>query len=463
MTFAGIAAAGPTLQGPAWVFPASDPSAPASTRFVPQAGVAVDDQRVYAISLPGSGQPARLWAIGVHDGRSVWSAPIPSPVLESWSPPVLDLRRGAVYVAIGAPGLAATGRLIALDSATGLERWRATLAKDIVNAAPALAEGRVFITDYEGFYAGGEGGSLYAIDATTGAIDWTHPTFAALSGATPAVAGDRVVIATAGDAQLGNGRVLCFDARASDGPSAMLWGTEIPGDDAFFGGVTIAGDAVYAATYDFFGGRNASRLVKLDLHTGALLWQAPCDRSASRPIVLPRGRVLLSVGIPGFGSVPSLQMFTDLGAEAARLWDTAADTWADDGDGAIEPGEFTRIGGWTQQPALASARFAVVGSLTADGTSDAYDQLRVLDLESSPAGPGFVRDLVPGAGASPALRRGVVFTIGAAGLHAFTLEGITAKPSRAGDDTRLDKLRALGLLPPPSTGLRERKPTEDSP
>ena len=428
---------------PAWIFPASDPTVAEDVRFVGQSSAVADGWRVFAISSQNASAPARLWAIDAGAGLECWRADLPNLPLDSWSSPAIDRETAAVYVAAGAPG-SARGEVIAFDVATGAERWRFELDKDVVNASPTITRDlgradRLFITDYEGFYAGGAGGSLYAINIDPfdefanpfepGELVWRAPLNHAMSGATPAYADGRVVVSTSGNLQSRGGRVVCFDASADGSANPMLWDTAAADDDAFFGGVTIRDGAVYAATYDFNGGRDSARLVKLALATGEVVWTTPCNRTTSIPVALPDGRVLLSGGIFGFGSAPSIQVFEDNGSEASLVYDS------------VDAGE--TVGGWTNQPLVVTAEgvtTAYAGVLASGGLFPGYTELVAIDLSGSTP---TVVSRAPGAGASPAMGTEAIYSIGPNGLFAY---GRTDGPSACeGVFFVIDRLGELAL------------------
>jgi outer membrane protein assembly factor BamB len=60
---------------------------------------------------------------------------------------------------------AATGRLVALDAATGARQWRVTASAPTENA-PACSDGDVFFSD--------DAGVMYSVDGETGSTNWTH-------------------------------------------------------------------------------------------------------------------------------------------------------------------------------------------------------------------------------------------------------------------------------------------------
>ena len=422
--------------------------------FVGQAGVAVFGGRVYAtgrISPPGG--PAnqyRLFAFAREDGTPVWSAPVAKPVLDSYGAPTVDREHGAVI-------FASAKVVTAFDAASGAVRWQATLTRNVVNASAVVtddlgARDRAFITDYDGL---GQGGRLYCINVDgfdaalnpwqPGAIVWSVA-IGGSSGNSPAYLARReggvglVYVAAVGDFGFGGGRVMAFPVDAATAP-APTWTFENTIEAGFFGGVCVVAPtaggpqvtggagrpAVLAASYAFDGGMEAANLVRLDGVTGALAWSTPCNRTRSIPVPLPGGRIALAGGIEGYGTVPSVELFEDLGTSAARVWSTATATWADDGDGSIETGEYLRVGGWTQQPvacAFGGRTRLVVGATPAAAAVDSRSgEMFVLDLGVAPGGAGFVAGTFVGAGGAAAVAGPNAYSVGTAGLAAFGPRG----------------------------------------
>lgn len=415
------ASSAPDLAQPLWTTDQTASGSPIV--FDAPAGPIVHSGRVFA---PGTvaGQPSLL-AFDAATGAHLWDAPVPAPELDSWSTPAAD----GNAVLFGSGDL-----LIAFDTSTGAELWRTTLQLPIVNASPCITSDlgpadRVFLTDYDGSYSSFDGGSLYCINLDPfdpalnpyqpGEIVWRAATDAALSGASPAYHNGNVYIADAGDPFFGvAGRVHAFDATATASP-APLWSTDDPGGDAYFGGVSVSGGAVYAASYDFAGTQFSATLTKLDASTGSVVWSTPANRTSSVPIPLSDGRVLLSTGIDGFGSIAALQLFTSTGT---LLWDSALDSWNDDGDNTPEPGEYLALGGWTHLPAVietSSATLIATGTLPSTSLFSGYSQLSLLDLRFTPSDASFVRSSASGAANSPALSGGLLYTTGPGGLHAY--------------------------------------------
>ncbi len=103
-------------------------------------------------------------------GSSIWT-PGPAPAV----------RDGTVYAA------GWDGTLLALDAATGAERWRSELAFGTVSS-PVVAGDAVLI--------GGMDGTVSALDAATGELLWAYALGDAI-GASLAVADEIVYVPTA--------------------------------------------------------------------------------------------------------------------------------------------------------------------------------------------------------------------------------------------------------------------------
>lgn len=417
--------------GPTWVFPASDPSVASSYRWLPISTVVMDAEQVYAISAQLGDEPARLWAVRRNDGINAWSVALPHLVLDSWSSPALDHVNNTVVFAVGRAG-SQGGLLIAIDTASGVVAWQTQLQKDVVNTSVLITSDlgpadRALITDYEGFYQGGSGASVYCINIDPfdqfsnpyqpGELVWQIQLNDGASGATPAYHNGRVFVGTTGDFFGGSaGRVVCFDATATTVHAAVVWDTQLSGDDGFFGGICVVNGAVYGATYDFFGNGRSSRLVKLDAYSGQLLWEVPSDRSSSIPLVFADDRVLLSSGLNGFGSVPRLTLYKDRGDHALELWDTALSTWTDNGNGVLDQGEYFSIGGWALQPTARTERFRTVALI---GSNEGLGTMYLIDLDRTPSEPEFVVNLDTGGGGSPAVGYTAAYAIRTDGLASY--------------------------------------------
>lgn len=415
----------PSLSSPAWTCSKDENNR--TITFVARAGVAVGLHFVYAtgsVNEP-SGTVWKLFAISRRTGTVSWSLPIDSPELESTATPTID-ERGANIIVSG-------GSSLSCVSLYGPSlRWSTQLENPIVNASPVIARswrgsGRLFITDYDGF---GDSAALYSISLDPfstssphrpGDILWAAP-IGASSGNSPAYDAntDRVFVAAVGLYASNPGQISAFPAHsAADStgtPPNPLWTFTNPTSNGFFGSLSLdaANDAIYAATYGFFGGTTSGNLIKLRASTGVQQWTVNCNRSASVPIRLPGNRLALSTGIQGFGSVPSLQVFSSNASNASLLWSSHTRTWTDTNHNSIiDSGEFTPAGGWNTQPIYSSAtnQLAVCGN---------DNILRILDANiTNAASPFTVVQSAPNITGAPAVAGSNLYAIGTAGLVAF--------------------------------------------
>ncbi|MBM4108118.1 MAG: hypothetical protein FJ255_04810 [Phycisphaerae bacterium] len=408
-------------------------SAGRAITFIGQATPIATPDDVLAIgSVVIDAQPAwRLFAFDRRTGAPRWAGAIDAPVLGSWASPAFDRRNRRVVVPSGS-------RLVCLEAGTGAPAWETALARPIVNASPLVTDDlgprdRCLITDYDGV---GASGLLYCVNIDPyhagdnphqpGDVVW----WAALggtSGNTPAYSRrlGLVFVATAGEFGVGPGRVLAFPI--GGGGAGPLWAVENPVEEAFFGGVAVrdgpGGAFVYAASYAFFGGTESANLLKIDALTGAVAWSAPCNRTASAPVPLPDGRVALSTGVQGYGTVPALQVFSATGQMA---WDSSIATWNDlNQNGRRDPGEFLAMGGWAHQPALATGDLGTraitlyVGESPAGSPGPAAGaRLHAIDVGAL-AGGAWLRGASGFAGGAASLADRNLYSVGPTGLHVF--------------------------------------------
>jgi outer membrane protein assembly factor BamB len=349
-------------------------------------------------------------AYSARDGTRLWAMPIESDAYDSWASPAVDTRNQTVLLGCGA-------KLYALRSADGEIVWEAALGRNVVNASPAVSTdlacdgtpaNRAFVTDYGGL---GPPAKLYAVNVDpfdavdnpyqAGDIAWTAELPGA-SGNSPAYQAGTLYVASVG------GEVHAYNALDGE----PVWLTDIPAlgyppDTTFLGGVTVRNGCVYAASYGFYGGQNNSLLFKLDAATGGVVWDVPCERTASIPIVTDDGLIFLAAGIDGFGSAMKVQAFRDWGNEAEPLWDTYQDT-----DGELI------LGGWTHQPVY-SRGLLYTGTPDRTAFFAPYTDLYILDVAHDPGEPEFVVAHHGGAGGSPAVAGGVLYSFGQDGLLAF--------------------------------------------
>ncbi len=430
------------LSSPAWV--ASNDVGGKPIAFLGQSSPVVTRDLVFAVGTIDFGSAAFLFAIDRRNGKVEWQAEVDLPVDSGYATPAIAERESTVIVATGST-------VRAFDLSTGSPRWCCPLGVDLTNSSPVVTQdiwgaNRVFIADADPF---GVSGKLYCINISSklpprnpyepGELVWAVG-IGGTSGNTPAYSRGRVYISGVGDYFAFPpvpAPILCFDARATCEPEPLWTYTNTVDPDArFFGGLSVSGSAVYAASYDFVGVSgtfNNSNLVKLDAATGALIWSIACNRTNAIPVVLPPKpgrtfpRVLLSAGLRDFsGTIAALQLYEDRGASAARVWDSAVDTWTDlDHDGRRDPGEYFDAGAWTVQPAVSRGLgplTAFVGTIPFGGNNSTFPaciRLSAINLDALPASSGFIRQQFQGAGSSPALADANVYTIGSSGLFAF--------------------------------------------
>ena len=177
-------------------------------------------------------------------------------------------------------------------------KWRAPVRAGF--AGPAVADGRVFVLDYQetpGTRTMDGRERLLALDEETGAVLWTRewpatyrnivPVFATGPRATPTVDGDRVHVLGAA------GMLSCFDTATGE----LLWQIDTAADY----GVTVP---VYGVAHSplvegdllitLLGGEPDAMVVAFDKATGAEAWRAidtVSEAGYSSPIVTTAGGV----------------------------------------------------------------------------------------------------------------------------------------------------------------------------
>ena len=214
--------AGATGHNPA-VDASSAPGAPAWTVTLPAgqapASPVVGEDRVYVSVANYDPTPAetRLVAYALADGARLWERDLPyaDPTVPALAPD--GDGSGTLYVVSGQdegttePG---TGVVLALDPATGDERWRWPLDRRLAGP-PVVAGRRVYVTSTP--YGDT---AVHALDPTDGTELWSRGTGPVLHVA-PTVAGDTVFTST------GRDRLGALDA--TDG--TVIWDRDVPADD----------------------------------------------------------------------------------------------------------------------------------------------------------------------------------------------------------------------------------------
>lgn len=189
------------------------------------------------------GEPGTVVAFNSVSGEQTWARGI-----GGWAPHGVAVADGRVYaVADREDG----GDIVALDAASGAERWRRPLEYE-PTSRPAVGDNGIFV--------GTEGGlAAFARDGTS---RWTFPyttreetpVDSYWSGSAPALA-DRTVYLGAPD-----GRVYAIDAETGDERWAFWTWNAVSGDPV------VAGDTVYVASDDTF-------VYALDAADGTRRWE----------------------------------------------------------------------------------------------------------------------------------------------------------------------------------------------
>lgn len=135
------------------------------------------------------------------------------------------------------------GTFYAVDSATGLSKWKFRTGAEILSS-PNLVDGRVLFGSYDGF--------LYCLSAAEGRLLWKFETEGPIHGS-PAVAADKVVVAGC-DAKL---RIIRLD----DGKEVSA----VSAGDRSAASPAIANSVIYVGTL-------GSRVLGIDLAAGRTAW-----------------------------------------------------------------------------------------------------------------------------------------------------------------------------------------------
>jgi outer membrane protein assembly factor BamB len=232
----------------------------------------------------------------LRDGIDYVVALDPATGGERWSAPLGPTYRGhegSHDGPIATPAVAAGrvfslgphGQLVALDAETGRERWRHDLVKEFDAVAPAYGFGTSPLVEGDAVLVqtGGERSrGLLAFDVASGRLLWSAPHGTRAGYSSPSVAtlaGTRQVIAAAGD------RVFAV----APGDGRMLWSVAGPGDPETVANppIVLPGDRVLLT---FWG---ESLLVKVarqgDGFAATEIWRSPRLRAAYSPTVYRDG------------------------------------------------------------------------------------------------------------------------------------------------------------------------------
>lgn len=324
----------------------------------PGSSVSVADGAVYVNCVDN------LTCLDRNSGEALWSYPFPAAgdFAFGFTPACCD---GRVFFT--------SDRTYCLNASNGSELWSfaQSTGKPAIDASPAIAEGLVLVSDWDGHH-------YYCLDEETGEELWN---FTVLGNAqsTAAVDCNRAVFA---GWQWGlGGTIYCVNLRNG----SLIW--NISTDNSPCGSATISNGSVFMSTYSFNGDGD---LLALSLDNGSILWTSQVSPTDSTPVVVD-GRVYLCGGCEGFST---LHTYCFDALNGKLLWMTPKDL---------------NIGDWRCSPAFSDGiLFAGSPKFTE------YAGLYALNSQT-----GEVIWSYPEAGSSPALADGILFSIGGGRVYAF--------------------------------------------
>lgn len=279
-----------------------------------------------------------------------------------------------VYVTTG------FGELVALDVASGAERWVQDLDA-FGGSAPTVFDGLVYVSarDARG----------WAIEADTGRIAWqtsAAPTSSGVSGGAGPAVNDRVAIFPFASGELQavfrKGGIPMWSAIVSGGRKGRAGArlSDVTGDPV------IVGSTVYA-------GNQSGRVVALDADSGDRIWTA--TEGAASPVWPAAGSVFL---------VSDLNELVRLDAsDGSRIWGTQLSTFIKSNE-RRQKAVYAHYG-----PVLAGGRLIVASS---DGFVRSFDPVSGNQTGSV--------EIKGGAASNPVVAGGVLYVVSKNGeLHAF--------------------------------------------
>ena len=191
-----------------------------------------------------------------------------------WSSPAVDSARGVVYVGTGDPD----DGVMALQASSGrsLWHWRSTL-HDVADTD--VGSGPLLYSDKQGkarVAVGGKDGMVYSLDAETGRLDWHMQLGGGIFGSPAFAHGTIYAVATQ------SRRSTCWSLDAQTGE--VHWHYAIP--ETVYSSPVISGQALYVAIGNSFGPGDGGVDV-LDAANGQLLQYADLHSTAtSSPAVI---------------------------------------------------------------------------------------------------------------------------------------------------------------------------------
>jgi outer membrane protein assembly factor BamB len=206
-------------------------------------GLALQDGTLYAAARNG-----RVVALDAATGRERWKQDTKAHLAAG--PGV-----GSNLVALGTSG----GKVIALEAATGKRLWDTPVSSEVL-AAPLVTRDRVLVRAVDG--------RLHALDASTGKAQWTGedpvPRLSLRGTAAPVLAKDTVITG------FDSGKVAAFTLGAGD----LVWQAQVttPGGRSELDRLADVDGAVQVEGNDGFAVGYQGRVVMFALDSGQVWW-----------------------------------------------------------------------------------------------------------------------------------------------------------------------------------------------
>ncbi|HEY4398340.1 MAG TPA: PQQ-binding-like beta-propeller repeat protein, partial [Acidimicrobiia bacterium] len=173
-------------------------------------------------------------------------------------------------------------RVVALDAATGRERWRTDVTR-VTHYEPALDGRTVLVSADDRFIA---------LERATGAPRWEAPVGEHAGGAALTDVGSEPVALVTSE----RGFVAALDGRTGQ----ARWSVQLPGD-VWAAPAADASAAVGAVLWADAEGETENHLRVFDLATGAVWWESAVEAGASAPVI-GDGVVVLGEGNGNFAA-----------------------------------------------------------------------------------------------------------------------------------------------------------------
>ena len=238
------------------------------------------------------GSPAgRIYAVDTESGRERWRAAVSAAAQTLVLEPVAD--EDIVAAVFRLSTMPQTGGVIALDARTGVERWRTMFPRPPNGALGSNGAGNPVLTTDVVLAAAGYG-EIFAFDRRTGAVQWSLPKVQGLpSDYFVSTDYDFRVLALGGTRLIAGsltGAVTAYDVEAHH----ELWRNTGQRLASVGFGIAVDGNTAYVP---YLGGR----LVAIDLETGAERWQAaPAGGGFSFPPLIAGSRLFVANTASGF-------------------------------------------------------------------------------------------------------------------------------------------------------------------